>query len=123
MRDQTCDGIAAACHERLFGRRPVGPTRRDKTTILFDASVGEIMSRPAVTAVADETLATVAHRMRDDKVGSVIVVDGDRPVGILTERDILRATGSGAEPNDARVADWMNLRRVSPVSDSPAASS
>ena len=70
-------------------------------------TVGEIMSSPAVTAGGDETIATVAQRMRDDRVGSVIVVDGDRPVGILTERDVLRATGSNIEPNRARVDEWM----------------
>ncbi|MBV8952339.1 MAG: citrate synthase [Actinobacteria bacterium] len=70
-------------------------------------TVGDVMSTPAVTATADESLATVAHRMRDHRVGSVIVVDGDRPVGILTERDVLRATGSGAQPDHDRIGDWM----------------
>ncbi len=70
-------------------------------------TVGDLMSRPAVTATADEMLAAVARRMRDHRVGSVIVVDGDRPVGILTERDLLRATGSGAQPDRDRVDDWM----------------
>jgi citrate synthase len=44
--------------------------------------------------------------MREQGVGSVVVVDGDRPVGILTERDLVRMSAAGATPTD-RVATWM----------------
>ncbi len=84
-------------------------------------TVGDVMSRPPVTATAEETFATVARRMRDNRVGSVIVVDGERPVGILTERDVLRATGSGAEPDGARVRDWMTADPDSVSSERTAA--
>jgi citrate synthase len=70
-------------------------------------TVGEIMSRPPVTATVDETVATAAARMREQGVGSVVVVDGDRPIGILTERDLVRlaASATGAES----VAGWMTV--------------
>jgi citrate synthase len=68
-------------------------------------TVGEIMSHPVVTATAEETVAAVAERMREQRVGSVVVVDGDHAVGILTERDIVRIAASAA--NSERVADWM----------------
>ena len=53
-------------------------------------TVADLMSAPVVTATAGETVADGGERMSDKKVGSVVVVDADRPVGILTERDLVR---------------------------------
>ena len=56
-----------------------------------ERTVGDIMSTPVVSATASETIAAAAARMREQKVGSVVIVDGDgRATGILTERDMLR---------------------------------
>ena len=70
-------------------------------------SVGELMSSPVVTALPDETVADAATRMRDASVGSVVVVDGDRPIGILTERDLVRWGAAGVDPGASKVAEWM----------------
>ena len=65
-------------------------------------TVSEVMSSPVVTALPSETVAEAAARMGDRKVGSVVVVDGERPVGILTERDLVRFAATGAEPRRPR---------------------
>jgi citrate synthase len=66
------------------------------------------MSSPVVTALPDETVAEAAVRMHDHKVGSVVVVDGARPVGILTERDLVRLSAAGTDPaGGTKVAEWM----------------
>jgi citrate synthase len=70
-------------------------------------TVGEIMSSPPITATPSETLADASERMRDRKTGSVIVVDGDRPIGILTERDLVRFAASGADAGVTKVSEWM----------------
>ena len=73
-----------------------------------ERTVGDVMSHPVVTAQPAETLASVAQRMRDNKVGSVVVIDhDDRPIGILTERDMLRLAGAGADASTAKVSEWM----------------
>jgi citrate synthase len=64
------------------------------------------MSTPVVTASVDDTLAEAADRMREKHVGSVVVVDGDTPLGILTERDMIRITAVGAETTE-KVSEWM----------------
>ena len=46
--------------------------------------VSEIMSRPVVTASQSETVAQAASRMREQRVGSVVVVDGERAVGEIS---------------------------------------
>jgi citrate synthase len=70
-------------------------------------TVGDIMSHPVVTAEPAETIAEVGRRMREMRVGSVVVVEGSRPVGILTERDMVRFAASGADGSSAKVAEWM----------------
>ncbi len=70
-------------------------------------TVATLMTEPVVTAGPDETLEAAARRMDEHRIGSVVVVDGARPVGIVTERDLLRATASSAHPATARVRDWM----------------
>jgi citrate synthase len=70
-------------------------------------TVAEVMTAPALVAVVDETLSTVAQRMAARGVGSVVVVDAGRVVGILTERDLLRAAAAEADPSSAVVDTWM----------------
>ena len=70
-------------------------------------TVAELMSAPPVTALSSETVAVVATRMEERKVGSVVVVDGARCIGILTERDLVRFAASGAEAAVTKVSEWM----------------
>lgn len=53
-------------------------------------TVGEICTRPVVTALPDETIPEAARRMRDRNVGDLVVADSlGRPIGMLTDRDIV----------------------------------
>jgi CBS domain-containing protein len=55
-------------------------------------TVGDICTRFVVTADPDETIVEAARRMRDRHVGDLLVTDSQhRPVGILTDRDIVVA--------------------------------
>jgi citrate synthase len=70
-------------------------------------TVADVMSTPVVTATPSETVADAARRMAERKVGSVVVVDGLRPIGILTERDLIRFASAGADPTGTKVSEWM----------------
>jgi citrate synthase len=70
-------------------------------------TIADVMSRPAVTAQGSELVSVAATRMTERAVGSVVVVDGNRPVGILTERDTIRIAASGADLATAKVSEWM----------------
>ncbi|MEV0271175.1 MAG: CBS domain-containing protein [Hamadaea sp.] len=60
--------------------------------------VHEVMTREPVTIGTRETLIGAATMMRDYDIGDVIVTDGDRAVGILTDRDIIvRAIAEGRD--------------------------
>jgi CBS domain-containing protein len=67
--------------------------------------VSAVMSGSLLVASPADTLADAAHRMADRRVGAILVVDGDRLAGILTERDVLRAAGRGSV--EGSVAQWM----------------
>lgn len=68
-------------------------------------TVGERMSRELATVSRDATLREAAEHMVERRVGSLLVFDGERLVGILTERDVLKAVAGGTV--DAAVTDWM----------------
>jgi len=52
--------------------------------------VRDVMSGNVKTVRPNSTILEVVRKMNRFDVGSVVVVEGDRPVGIITERDILR---------------------------------
>ncbi len=70
-------------------------------------TVADLMTSPAVSASPEESLTVAATRMTEHGVGSVVVLGSGRLVGILTERDLVRAGSAGADPNRATVASWM----------------
>lgn len=67
----------------------------------------EIMDREPLTVPSLATLASAATAMAERCVGAAVVVDADRVVGILTERDLARAAARGADPTATPVAAWM----------------
>lgn len=70
-------------------------------------TVGDVMTAPAQSAAPSDSVAVAAAHMNRDVVSSLVVVDGGRAVGIITERDVLRAAGAGADLSTAPVSDWM----------------
>ena len=71
-------------------------------------TVADLMSAPVVTAVPDESVAAAAERMRQRRVGSVVVVDDDKPVGILTERDVVFAANWVVSDPNLRMREVMS---------------
>jgi CBS domain-containing protein len=64
------------------------------------------MSRDLLSVEPGLSLTEVARRMVAKDVGAVLVTEGKQLVGILTERDVLRAVARGIDANTT-VADWM----------------
>ncbi len=58
-------------------------------------SVGEIMSGDVLAVATATTLREAAGRMHERRVGALVVLEGERLVGIVTERDVLRAVAEG----------------------------
>ena len=68
--------------------------------------VSEHMSQDLLTVSAGDRLGEASKRMVARGVGAVLVMEGERLEGILTERDLMRAVATGYS-DDAKVRDWM----------------
>src|SRR5439155_17729319 len=69
--------------------------------------VSEIMTNAAVTDQADDTLTAAARKMWEQQTGSLLVVDGEDLVGIVTERDVLKAAANGLSMDETRISQIM----------------
>jgi CBS domain-containing protein len=65
--------------------------------------------RPGLFTVdIDDSLEVAAHRMDQAQLGALAVVDGQRLVGIVTERGLVRAIARAADPTDVPVAAYAS---------------
>ncbi|MBJ7601585.1 MAG: CBS domain-containing protein [Candidatus Dormibacteraeota bacterium] len=88
------------------------------------ASVGELMNRSTLHTVADTvTVAEAATVMSRARVGSTLVMEGDRLIGIFTERDMVRAISQAPESAGDPIAHWMTRspQVVTPETDAQQA--
>ncbi len=69
--------------------------------------VSEIMTKAAVIDKPDDTLVEAARKMWHQQTGSLLVLDGEDLVGIITERDILKAVSSGISLDQTRISEAM----------------
>ncbi len=76
----------------------------------METIVRDLMTSPAVTCAADDSLGAAALVMQGADTGSVVVTDDGKVVGILTERDLLRAAAGGGDPGREQVRLWMTSR-------------
>jgi signal-transduction protein with cAMP-binding, CBS, and nucleotidyltransferase domain len=68
--------------------------------------ISEIMTEAAVVDSPDDTLEAAARKMWEQQTGSLLVLDGQELLGIITERDVLKAVATGT-PMDTPVSDVM----------------
>ena len=77
----------------------------------------DIMTEDVLTVAPEDTLGEVATRMVERNVGSVVVFDFGRLIGVLTERDIMRAVAARTHSSDARVREWMTADPITASAD------
>jgi CBS domain-containing protein len=77
--------------------------------------------RPDVVSIESlDSVSDAASRMQFEEVGSVVVLEDGVFVGILTERDVVRAVADGCDPEETPVSAYMTEGPfvVSPETDS-----
>jgi CBS domain-containing protein len=81
--------------------------------------VKDIMHADVKTAAPSDTFASVASVLKENVISSVVVTDAERPVGIVTERDIVNLIADGQDPTTTQVGDRMstNLDTVNSRTD------
>ena len=70
-------------------------------------ALAEVMSKEVVTLPPDSAVSDAARVMVRGGFGSVVIVQGRMLLGILTERDVLRAAAEEDDLRAARVDQWM----------------
>ncbi|MCY1083483.1 CBS domain-containing protein [Archangium lansingense] len=71
--------------------------------------IREVMSGDVEVINPNDTLRDAAEKMRSLNVGPLPVCDGQRILGMITDRDIVvRAIALGRDPNSTQVADAMS---------------
>ena len=70
-------------------------------------TLADVMRTEVIEVAPEDTLGEVAERMSAVNVGAVVVKDFGRLIGILTERDMLKAMAARVHTSDARVRQWM----------------
>jgi CBS domain-containing protein len=83
------------------------------------ATVAEVMSTDPLVVAPEDTLGEVAEKMRAGDLGSALVSDYGRLIGILTSRDLLRAFAGRVHPSEARVREWMTAEPVTVSAATP----
>ena len=82
--------------------------------------IADVMRPDFIEVAPEDTLGEVAERMTAKNVGAVVVKDFGTLIGILTERDLLKAMAARVHSSEARVRQWMT---VDPVTASPTRTS
>jgi CBS domain-containing protein len=70
--------------------------------------VCDVVQRAPITLPPDGTIRQAAELMEVEGVGAIVVVDGHRPCGVVTDRDIVRRGVARGLPGDARVDGVMS---------------
>jgi CBS domain-containing protein len=88
---------------------------------MFDEPVRNVMRQREALKATPETLVSEAARlMAAKKAGAIMVVEGDRLVGIITERDVVfRVVAQGLDARATRVADVMTRAPYTVEADDP----
>ena len=83
------------------------------------APVASVMHRSTVSVRPDTTIRQVAETLAREEVGAVVVRGAEGLVGIVSERDVVRALSDGLDPDVERAADVMTYDVVSVESVDP----
>ena len=75
--------------------------------------VHQLMTKKIASATKDTSVVEAAKMMREHGCGSIVVVDGNHPIGIFTETDLLkRVVAEGLSPSETRIEHVMTKEAI-----------
>ena len=80
-------------------------------------TIGDVMRTDFVTAAPEDTLGETAEKMVERGVGAAAVRDFGRLIGIITERDLMKAIAGRVHTSEARVREWMTPEPITAPPD------
>ena len=76
-------------------------------------SIKDVMTSNPCSIDAEKSVAYAAKMMRDEDVGLAPIVEGDKLIGMLTDRDIaIRVVAEGKDPGQVKVRDVASKQVV-----------
>jgi len=83
-------------------------------------TIESLMATDLIEAAPQESVADVTTRMAGNKVGAVLINDGEQVIGLFSERDLAsRVVGAGRDPRTTKVADVASADIVSIEASQP----
>ncbi len=77
-------------------------------------SVGKVCTRTVITAHPEDTVSAAAQRMAHYDVGTLIILESRRPIGIITDRDlVVRVLAKGSDPQTSTLQTLMTRQVIS----------
>lgn len=84
------------------------------------APTAKVLIRNVATAMGSETVAEAAKKMKKANIGCLVVVEGKVPVGIFSERDMVkRVVAEGRDPARTPLSEVMTVNPVTVDSSEP----
>ena len=71
-------------------------------------SVKDIMTKNVVSICVDNSVFEAAELMTSKRVSCLVIMDGEAPIGIVTERDVVRRVVAKKMPLDTKVSEIMS---------------
>ncbi|MCK8483691.1 DUF294 nucleotidyltransferase-like domain-containing protein [Aliiroseovarius sp. S2029] len=97
---------------RFFDRSRTDKQSKQRRQSLATTQVDTFMARAPITCAPEATVRDAAILMRDHRVSSLCMTEGDRLVGILTTRDMAGKVVAEALPSDTPVSDVMTSNPI-----------
>ena len=79
--------------------------------------VRTVATTDVVRALPDDPLLVAAATMAENEIGSLPVFRGETMIGILTERDLVRAVAEDADASTATIGEYMSTQPVTIEAD------
>jgi CBS domain-containing protein len=86
---------------------------RDEGNVTSRIMVKDIMNSPVVTASPSDNLKIIAEKMSKANIGSIVIVENGRPIGIVSDGDIVsKAVAKDLVPGQVAAKDLMHSLRM-----------
>lgn len=82
-----------------------------------ELTIRDVMTREYVGVSEADTVQGTVEIMRDERVGSVVVLRGTEPVGMMTEWDVIELIADGEDPAETAVKTAMSAPVISMDAD------
>ncbi len=74
----------------------------------YKLTAKDVMTSPVISIESDKTVFETAKLMKQKKIGTVVVTSKNKPLGIITEKDIvMKLVAEGNDPKKVKIKDIM----------------